>query len=220
MCGYRVFEMWLVRLRKWTLNFVLFANLILNLSGHTWLTAAVLHNVQLWAWCWPACDAPRGLSRLLLPWVGSSGNVIKATWDHCFPCHCPVTQLCLTLCDPMDCNTPGFPVLHYLLELAQIHVHWVGDAIQPSHPLSPPSPPVLIFPSISIFSKELDFPWGDIKRQLNPNHDAVKSHMTARAASTPRFSASCFFSQAGEWSPPTTRHQTDIADIHILSEMP
>ena len=143
MCGYRVFEMWLVRLRKWTLNFVLFANLILNLSGHTWLTAAVLHKVQLWAWCWPACDAPRGLSRLLLPWMGSSGNVIKPTWDHCFPCHCPVTQLCLTLCDPMDCNTPGFPVLHHLLELAQIHVHWVGDAIQPSHPLSTPSPPAL-----------------------------------------------------------------------------
>ena len=40
---------------------------------------------------------------------------------------------------PMDCNTPGFPVLHHLLELAQTHVHWVGDAIQPSHPLSSPS---------------------------------------------------------------------------------
>ena len=40
----------------------------------------------------------------------------------------------------MDCSTPGFPVLHYLLELAQIHVHWVGDAIQPFHPLLPSSP--------------------------------------------------------------------------------
>ena len=46
-----------------------------------------------------------------------------------------VAPLCLTLCDSMDCSTPGFPVLHYLLELAQMHVHWVGDAIQPSHPL-------------------------------------------------------------------------------------
>ena len=45
------------------------------------------------------------------------------------------------LCDPMDWSTPGFPVLHYLLELAQTHVHWVGDAIQPSHLLSSPSPP-------------------------------------------------------------------------------
>ena len=47
------------------------------------------------------------------------------------------------LCDPMDCSSPGFPVLSHLLEFAQIHVHRVGDAIQPSHPLSPPSPPVL-----------------------------------------------------------------------------
>ena len=45
------------------------------------------------------------------------------------------TKLCLTLCDPMDCNTPGFPVLHHLLELAQTHVHWVSNAIQLS--LSP-----------------------------------------------------------------------------------
>ena len=43
----------------------------------------------------------------------------------------------------MDCSTPGFPVLHYLPEFAQTHVHWVDDAIQPSHPLSPPSPPAL-----------------------------------------------------------------------------
>ena len=52
-----------------------------------------------------------------------------------------VTQSCLTLCDPMDCNTPGFPVHHQLLELTQTHVPQVGDAIQPSHPLSSPSPP-------------------------------------------------------------------------------
>ena len=52
-----------------------------------------------------------------------------------------VAQLCLTLCDPMDCNMPGFPVHHQLPELAHTHVHRVGDAIQPSHPLSSPSPP-------------------------------------------------------------------------------
>ena len=52
-----------------------------------------------------------------------------------------VTQLCLILCNPMDHSTPGFPVLHQLQELAQTHVHWVGDAIQPSHPLLSPSPP-------------------------------------------------------------------------------
>ena len=52
-----------------------------------------------------------------------------------------VTQSCPTLSDPMGCSTPGFPVLHQLPELTQTHVHQVGDAIQPSHPLVSPSPP-------------------------------------------------------------------------------
>ena len=52
-----------------------------------------------------------------------------------------VAQLCPTLCDPMNHSTPGLPVDHQLLEVTQTHVHWVGDAIQPSHPLSSPSPP-------------------------------------------------------------------------------
>ena len=50
---------------------------------------------------------------------------------------------CVRLCDSMHCRTPGFPVLHCLPEFAQTHVHWVGDAIQPSHPLLPSSPPAL-----------------------------------------------------------------------------
>ena len=65
-------------------------------------------------------------------------------YDNC----CSVAQLCLTLCDPKDCSTPGFPVLHHLLKLAQTHVHWVSDAIQPSHPLSSPLLLPSIFPSI------------------------------------------------------------------------
>ena len=52
-----------------------------------------------------------------------------------------IAESCPTLCDPMDCSRPGSPVHHQLLELTQTHVHWVGDAIQPSHPLSAPSPP-------------------------------------------------------------------------------
>ena len=67
-----------------------------------------------------------------------------------------VVQFCLTLCYPMDCSTPGFPVLHYLLEFVQTHVHWVSDAIQPSHPLLSPSPPALnlsqSFPTSRFFS--------------------------------------------------------------------
>ena len=54
---------------------------------------------------------------------------------------CLVAQSCLTLCDLMECGTPGFPVLHHLPELAQTPVRWVHNAIQPSHPLSSPSPP-------------------------------------------------------------------------------
>ena len=64
-------------------------------------------------------------------------------------CSYSVTQSCPTLFDPMNCSTPDFPVFHYLLEFAQTHVHWIADAIQPSHPLSYPSPPA--FPSIRVF---------------------------------------------------------------------
>ena len=54
-----------------------------------------------------------------------------------------VTQSCQTLCDPMNCSTPGLPVCHQLPESIQTHVHRVGDAIQPSHPMTSPSPPAL-----------------------------------------------------------------------------
>ena len=54
-------------------------------------------------------------------------------------CCCSVTKLSLTLCHTMGYNRPGFPVLHYLQEFAQTHVHWIGDAIQPSHLMSSPS---------------------------------------------------------------------------------
>jgi len=67
---------------------------------------------------------------------------------------------CPTLCNPMDYSTPGFPVHHQLLELAQTHVHWVGDAIQPSHPLPSPLLPPSIFPSIRVFSSESLFTSG------------------------------------------------------------
>ena len=69
-------------------------------------------------------------------WRESMSNVkSKPTWGS-------VRSLsCVQLCDPMDCSTPGFPVHYQLPELTQTPVHYVGDAIQPSHPLSSPSPP-------------------------------------------------------------------------------
>ena len=63
-------------------------------------------------------------------------NMLKIFWAFCFP----VSQSGPTLCDPMRCSTSGVPVLHHLPELVQTHVHWVSDTIQPSHPLSSPSP--------------------------------------------------------------------------------
>ena len=69
-------------------------------------------------------------------------------------CWCSVTKSCLTLCDPMDYSMPGFVVLHYLLEFAQIHVHWVSDTIQLSHPLWLLFLLPLVFPSIWGFSNE------------------------------------------------------------------
>ena len=66
---------------------------------------------------------------------GSSGADIQKAFQFS-----SVAQSCLTLCDPMNCSMPGLPVHHQLPELAHTHVHQVGDAIQPSHPLSTPSP--------------------------------------------------------------------------------
>ena len=78
---------------------------------------------------------------------------LETVWEWIWRC-CSVVQLYPALWNPMDCSTPGFPVLHYLPEFAQTHVHWVGDAIQPSHPLSSPSPPAFNLSSIRVFSSE------------------------------------------------------------------
>ena len=82
-------------------------------------------------------------------WVFWTGR-----WILCCCC-CSVAQLCPTLCNPLDCNTTGFPVFHHLPEFAQTHIHWVGNAIQPSQPLSSPSPPASVFSSIRVFPSEL-----------------------------------------------------------------
>ena len=80
------------------------------------------------------CQRLRGL-RL---WKTRENNIFQVQFSS-------VTQSCLTLCNPMDCSTPGFPVHLQLLKLAQTHVHQVVDAIQPSHSLLSPSPPSFNF---------------------------------------------------------------------------
>ena len=78
-------------------------------------------------------------------WIVSTNGLCKfhlASVSFCGVC-CSVATSCLTLCYPMDHSTPDFLILHYLLDFAKTHVHWVGVAIQSSHPLFLPSPPAL-----------------------------------------------------------------------------
>ena len=84
----------------------------------------------------------------------------KVWLKFCKLIYCSIAQSYLTLHNPMDWSTPGFSVLHYLLEFAQNHVRWVDDAIQPSHPLSLLLLPS-IFPSIRVFSMSQFFSSGD-----------------------------------------------------------
>ena len=114
---------------------------------------SVTHQETQWPWieicarppyckwyCYPSspCSQPSHLSSFHsywkqafhCEWVLLLSFVVQSLW-------------CLTLCNPTDCSMPGLPVLHYLPVFAQTHAHWVDDAIQPSHPLSPPSPPAL-----------------------------------------------------------------------------
>ena len=77
-------------------------------------------------------------------------------------CCYSVSQSCLTLCDPMDCSLPGLLVFHHLPEFAQVHVHCIGDAIQPSHPLTPSSLSALdLFPASGSFPMSHLFASGD-----------------------------------------------------------
>ena len=76
-----------------------------------------------------------------LLWVSVPFSLMIEADVQCMLQFSSVTQSCLTLGDPMDCSTPGFPVHHQLPQLAQTHVHCISDAFQPSRPLSSPSPP-------------------------------------------------------------------------------
>ena len=91
-------------------------------------------------------------------------SITRAT---CFPGAGPqfssVAQLCPTLCNPMNYSTPGLPVHHELSESTQTHIHWVSDAIQPSHPLSSPSPPAL-----NLSQHQGLFQW------INSSHEVAK----------------------------------------------
>ena len=109
----------------------------------------MFHQVEVW-WTMPVPNAGKWwrktgrkkhlseLSNIQSYWRlwQGCGNRERNQWSSGCCCCCSVAQSCLTLC-----STPGLPVQHQLPDLTQTHAHWVGDAIQPSHPLSSPSPP-------------------------------------------------------------------------------
>ena len=113
---------------------------------------------------------PTTLIKVLLPYLVHMSLPLHphllSVWSYC----CSVTQSCPAPCDPMDCSTPGLPVHHQLPELAQTHVHWVGDAIQPSHPLLSLSPP-----TFSLSQHQGLFQWVDSSHQVAKSMGASAS---------------------------------------------
>ena len=111
----------------------------------TYCTAqGTLHSTLWWA-TWEGNPKKKAYMYMCkwftLLWITvETNNIVK---QLCCWWWCSVAQLCLTLCDPMDCSIPVLPVPHHLLEFAQVHVHCIGDAFQPSHPLTPSSPSAL-----------------------------------------------------------------------------
>ena len=106
--------------------------------AHHYGVNGVINTFQLW---WEA-GKWSGYTAISTPFITKYSFRDRQVWQKPFPVHLSsVTQSCPTICNTMDCSTPGFPVRHQLPELAQTHVRWVGDAIQAFHPLSSLSPP-------------------------------------------------------------------------------
>ena len=127
----------------------------LNWDGWCW----IYWKGKIWATIWSGRVSPEDAWRL----VGRGNRnykdfeIVLSRFQFS-----SVSQWCLTLCNPMDCNTAGHPVHHQLPEFTQTHVHWVGVAIQPSHPLSSSSPPALpqSFPASGSFQMSQPFTSG------------------------------------------------------------
>ena len=128
---------------------------------------------QAFLFCWVCPTEPPSQWSTVVVWAADTLRVIRkankqTSKNHCLPvyleaityfliflflfiCYWSVAKSCVTLWDPMNCSTPGFLTLHHLPEFAQTHVHWVSDAIRPSHPCHPLLLPS-VFPSIRVFS--------------------------------------------------------------------
>ena len=137
-------------LRCWGISYVFSYLFPLDETGID-LTVAQ-HQECSWRQC-PETTAELQCGGGLSPWMTILSKGCLMTWIAHFIAvqFSSVTQSCPTLHDPMDCSMPGFPVHHHLLELPQTHVHLVGDAVQPSHPLSSFSSCLQSFPASGSF---------------------------------------------------------------------
>ena len=122
---------------------------VMNIHLKDWCWSWNYNTLATWweepLWCWERLRAGgEGGDR---GWHGWKVSLTQWTWIW-------INSSCLTLRDPMDHSTPGLPVHHQLSEFTQTHVHWVGDAIQPSHPLLSPSPP-----AFNLFQHQGLFKW-------------------------------------------------------------
>ena len=116
-----------------------------------------------------------GLLSKVLPAQESLHHVV--IWPK-HQCGCrSVPQSCPTLCDPMDCSTPGFPVLHRLLDIAQTHVRWVSDVIQPSYPVVPFISCLQSFPALGSFPMNWLFTSGGQKIGVSASASVLRMNI-------------------------------------------
>ena len=118
-----------------------------------------------------AADSTVNLFKYFGEWFGRVEDSYTIRWDQIRS----VAQSCPTLCNPMNRSTPGLPVHHQIPEFTQTHIHWVSDAIQPSHPLSSPSPPA---PNPS--QHQSLFQW------VSSSHEVAKVLVSALASFPPK----------------------------------
>ena len=133
---YKIYRCTYIATKKWK---IICLCLIWFHFGFSSIYDSAIFLFFIWAWC---CSLLASLNQVLKSFT---------SLEHQFS---SVSQSCPTLCNPKNPNTPDLPVHHQLPEFTQTHIHQVGDAIQPSHPLSSPSPPAPIPPSIRVFSNE------------------------------------------------------------------
>ena len=115
------------------------------------ITLLVMIRARKIVFLFPKC----GFFSLLEDPEVNSFQLLLAFPEECYlRCCCSLAKSCPALWNPMGVSTPGFPAFHYLPKFAQTHVHWVGDVTQPSHPLSPSSPPPLKLSQLQVLSNK------------------------------------------------------------------